>query len=56
MMATSFLILARDLGYRASYFNLVYVTNPPSWKLWDVKINYSLFIQKLGFTRINTVP
>ncbi|CAG98309.1 N-acetyltransferase family protein [Kluyveromyces lactis] len=34
------------LGYNYSVFNLVFVTNPASWKIWD----------KLKFTRIGLVP
>lgn len=34
------------LGYTYSVFNLVFVTNPASWKLWD----------KFGFDRIGLVP
>ena len=34
-MVPNFLKVARDLGYRASFFNLVYVTNTASVKLWE---------------------
>ncbi|SCV05802.1 LANO_0H15500g1_1 [Lachancea nothofagi CBS 11611] len=34
------------LGYRYSVFNLVFVTNPASWRIWD----------KLQFDRIGYIP
>ncbi|SCU95588.1 LAME_0F12684g1_1 [Lachancea meyersii CBS 8951] len=34
------------LGYKYSVFNLVFVTNPASWKIWD----------KLKFDRIGYIP
>jgi len=45
-MGECFLPLARDLGYRASFFNLVFVTNKVSDRLW----------RELGFTLIGTLP
>lgn len=33
-MATHFRHLAKDLGYKAAMFNLVFVTNVASIKLW----------------------
>ncbi|GFV55062.1 n-acetyltransferase aca1 [Trichonephila clavipes] len=41
-----YLPIARDLGYKGSFFNLVYATNKASVKL----------CRKLGFTEIGTVP
>jgi GNAT superfamily N-acetyltransferase len=34
VLAESFALLAADLGYRASFFNLVFATNPASLQLW----------------------
>jgi len=45
-MVPWFLRIAHDLGYEASVFNLVYVTNEASVKLWE---NY-------GFSVIGRVP
>ncbi|XP_052068806.1 uncharacterized protein LOC127708049 [Mytilus californianus] len=45
-MAEAYLQIARDLGYLGSFFNLVFVSNESSVKLW----------RKLGFTEIGRVP
>ena len=45
-MGKAFLPLARDLGYKASFFNLVFVSNGVSDRLW----------QRLGYTLIGVVP
>lgn len=45
-MATAFLRLAKDLGFRASFFNLVFVSNVPSVNLW----------RSLGFVETGRVP
>ena len=45
-MMENYLVLARDLGYRASFFNLVFVTNKASERL----------CRKYGFTEIGVVP
>ncbi|XP_045163647.1 uncharacterized protein LOC123527971 [Mercenaria mercenaria] len=45
-MVENYLQIARDLGYRASFFNLVFVTNETSIRLW----------RKFGFTEIGRVP
>ncbi|XP_071130054.1 uncharacterized protein [Mytilus edulis] len=45
-MAEAYLQIARDLGYLASFFNLVFVSNESSLNLW----------RKLGFTEIGRVP
>jgi GNAT superfamily N-acetyltransferase len=45
-MARSFMQLARDLGYEASFFNLVFTVNTPSIELW----------RSLGFKEIGVVP
>jgi len=45
-MARCYLKLAPDLGYRASMFNLVFISNVPSIRLWE----------SLGFKRTGTVP
>jgi len=42
VMGKSFLKLARDLGYRSSYFNLVFESNVASVRLWE----------SLGFERV----
>jgi len=42
----AYLRMAKDLGYRASVFNLVFDINKPSIRIW----------QRLGFIRIGTVP
>ncbi|CAM9768034.1 unnamed protein product, partial [Phaeothamnion confervicola] len=46
VMGFCFLRLARDLGYRASYFNLVFRSNEASVALW----------RRLGFTELAVVP
>ena len=46
LMGACFLRLARDLGYTASYFNLVFEANDDSVRLWD----------GLGFTRVAALP
>lgn len=46
LMASCFLKFARDLGYKGSYFNLVFETNQESISLWD----------GLGFQRVSTLP
>ncbi|XP_074655164.1 uncharacterized protein LOC141908840 [Tubulanus polymorphus] len=45
-MGRNYLYIARDLGYRASLFNLVYVSNVASLRLW----------RKLGFTELAVLP
>ncbi|XP_064643006.1 uncharacterized protein LOC135497190 [Lineus longissimus] len=45
-MCEKFLQIARDLGYLASFFNLVYTSNAASVSLWT----------KLGFRNIGTIP
>jgi L-amino acid N-acyltransferase YncA len=45
-LAQQYLYLARDLGYEGSMFNLVYVNNIASVKLW----------QSLGFRQTGCVP
>ena len=45
-MGRAFLPLARDLGYLASFFNLVFVSNGVSDRMW----------QKLGYTMVGVVP
>lgn len=45
-MVENYLQIAKDLGYRASFFNLVFVTNESSIKLW----------RKFGFKEIGRVP
>ena len=45
-MGKAFLRIAKDVGYRASYFNLVFVTNQASMRVWE----------KLGFQAIARVP
>lgn len=45
-MGTSFVRLAKDLGYEASLFNLVFANNVASIKLW----------QKLGFRELARIP
>jgi len=42
----AYLRMAKDLGYRASVFNLVFDCNKPSIRIW----------KRLGFTRIGTIP
>ena len=47
VMGRAFVVLAADLGYRASMFNLVYATNKGSIRLWE----------KLGhFRRVSVIP
>lgn len=46
VMGESFKCLAKDLGYKASLFNLVFSNNTASVKLW----------QKLGFTELCIIP
>jgi len=46
VLANSYLHYAPKLGYQASVFNLVYVNNTASIKLWDA----------LGFTRAGLIP
>jgi len=45
-MGAAFLPLARDLGYSASFFNLVFVSNEVSDRMW----------KKLGYTQIGVIP
>lgn len=45
-MGEHFKRLAKDLGYRASLFNLVFVTNEPSVRLWN----------SLGYTQLAVIP
>ena len=45
-MMENFIILARDLGYKASFFNLVFVTNKASVRI----------CRKYGFTETGIVP
>lgn len=45
-MAVTYLRVAKDLGFRAVLFNLVFASNEASVRLWE----------KLGFTRIATLP
>lgn len=45
-MAVTYLRVAKDLGFRAAFFNLVFASNVASVRLWE----------KLGFTRIATLP
>jgi len=46
ILARSYLHYAPKLGYKASVFNLVYVNNQASVRIWD----------KLGFTRAGLIP
>jgi ribosomal protein S18 acetylase RimI-like enzyme len=46
LCARLFVVLADDLGYTGSVFNLVYATNTGSIRLWD----------KLGFERMSRIP
>ncbi len=46
LMGESMLALARDRGYRAIMYNLVFATNQPSLRLWE----------SLGFTEIGRIP
>jgi GNAT superfamily N-acetyltransferase len=45
LMGNMFLRVARDLGYRSAYFNLVFESNQPSVLLWE----------SLGFQRVATL-
>jgi ribosomal protein S18 acetylase RimI-like enzyme len=45
-MGREFVLLAADLGYKGSMFNLVYSTNVGSIAVW----------KKLGFTHLSTIP
>lgn len=45
LMGNVFLRAARDLGYKSSYFNLVFKSNGGSVKLWE----------SLGFQRVATL-
>ncbi|KAL3861229.1 hypothetical protein ACJMK2_007278 [Sinanodonta woodiana] len=45
-LAENYLYIARDLGYKASFFNLVFISNKASVGLW----------RKLGFKEIGRVP
>ena len=45
-MVEMYLKLAKDLGYKASFFNLVFVSNDTSVKMW----------RKFGFKEIGRVP
>lgn len=46
LMAITFLRVAKNIGFRASLFNLVFEHNVPSICLWE----------KLGFIRVGTLP
>ncbi|CAM9170625.1 unnamed protein product [Chrysoparadoxa australica] len=46
VMGWAFLLLARDVGFRASYFNLVFTSNESSVRLW----------RRLGFCELALVP
>ena len=46
IMGEYFLHLAKHLQYRGAMFNLVFVSNGPSNRLWE----------KLGFSKIGTIP
>lgn len=46
LMGVAYLAFARDLGYSASYFNLVFKSNQASLALWE----------SLGFARVATLP
>jgi hypothetical protein len=41
LMGACFLRLGRDLGYKLSYFNLVFESNPESYRLWDGLLSLS---------------
>jgi L-amino acid N-acyltransferase YncA len=45
LMGNVFLRASRDLGYKSSYFNLVFKSNPGSVHLWE----------SLGFQRVATL-
>ncbi|KAG7374423.1 acyl-CoA N-acyltransferase [Nitzschia inconspicua] len=46
LMGACFKRWAKDLGYKAAYFNLVFASNQVSVKLWE----------KLGFDRVAVIP
>ena len=46
VMVENYLQIARDLGYKASFFNLVFVNNKASVRLWE----------KFKFQNIGTIP
>lgn len=46
LMGMCFLKFAKELGYSASYFNLVFKSNAVSVRLWE----------RLGFERVATIP
>jgi len=46
LMGSCFLKFAKDLGYKASYFNLVFASNPESLALWE----------SLGLSRVAHIP
>merc|ERR1712173_24334 len=46
IMGRAYLRIAKDLGYRASLFNLVFVTNAPSMRIW----------RKLGYVETGCIP
>ena len=46
LMVENYLQIARDLGYQASFFNLVFVNNTASIRLWE----------KFKFQEIGTIP
>lgn len=46
LMGRCFLLFAKRLGYRASYFNLVFKSNTASVRLWD----------SLGFQKVAEIP
>jgi GNAT superfamily N-acetyltransferase len=46
VLADAFELLAKDLGYQAAFFNLVFVSNEPSVRLWRTR----------GYQEIGTVP
>jgi RimJ/RimL family protein N-acetyltransferase len=46
LMGACFKRFAKDLGYRAAYFNLVFASNEASVNLWE----------KLGFDRVAIIP
>lgn len=46
LMGSCFMRLAKDLGYKSSYFNLVFASNPESVALWE----------SLGLERIADIP
>ena len=46
LMVENYLQIARDLGYKASFFNLVFVNNKASLRLWE----------RFKFQEIGTIP